>query len=596
MIKKKVKDIKCFIYVDKFVIRKFDNASIMIKDFVRNISNSFENDINNCLRKYDLLSTQINASKLAKDFWKKRSKNLEEHINEYLSKLVIDDCIIDELSLDLYPISTILSNQKILLDSIQSNIQSTKSNKQYNKCVFINITYQYPFKHTTKDNMKEKITKLTKDNILPFKNKMLENFENGYVNLINIIIKGEQLSKNMYEELLIFLSKDNQIYSFKEPIKINIENLKETLDDIIKMILNRETTLNSINIYNQLVEKPENASYSDTNQLRKNEDRLIVEKKEQSIIFGIADGAGSSGIYCGEWASYLLEKLSDTPIKECDDLNIRVSNLSTNFYTNFRNKSDDPDIQKKFQNEGSYCSLLIGWLTSINGLYKLDLTIYGDSTLFIFQKDGFLKTIYPYELIEKFENAPHLISLKDDALNEYFIYKELKLNNTDIIVAASDGFAKFLLTQYLLLIKNKKELSEFNQNLLEINTNYLSQFDKKHLFTDDVLSLLEYIKNYLAKKSDAFKSFIKNLYQRKIIPNDDCSVILITFDDNVTKMNLQASFSNSFLKDDRNKKNTTNSSESYMEKTFEPFKQLNIINSFEQLFPIIHFLAGTEKK
>ena len=42
-----------------------------------------------------------------------------------------------------------------------------------------------------------------------------------------------------------------------------------------------------------------------------NEDRIWVE---HSHIWALADGAGGTGILCGEWAEFLLKHLPNTPI------------------------------------------------------------------------------------------------------------------------------------------------------------------------------------------------------------------------------------------------------------------------------------------
>ena len=42
-----------------------------------------------------------------------------------------------------------------------------------------------------------------------------------------------------------------------------------------------------------------------------NEDRIWVE---HPYVLALVDGAGGTGILCGEWAEFLLKYLPDTPI------------------------------------------------------------------------------------------------------------------------------------------------------------------------------------------------------------------------------------------------------------------------------------------
>jgi len=162
---------------------------------------------------------------------------------------------------------------------------------------------------------------------------------------------------------------------------------------------------------------------------------------------------------------------------------------------------------------------------------QLETILYGDSSLFIFQKDATLKHIYPYESVNLFKNAPYLISLKENASQKHFIHKTFDIKPSDIIIAATDGFANFLLSQYILFIKNNPDLPIFNQILLEKNMDYVSRTDNKPLLMYDIdfKQLLNTIKNKLSNDANAFELFVSELYHQQFLPNDDCSVIFIEF-------------------------------------------------------------------
>jgi len=328
-----------------------------------------------------------------------------------------------------------------------------------------------------------------------------------------------------------------QILKFREPIEINQSNFKDGLDCLYETNFSNfesnNNKLNSIIINKNSIVKPDNPVYSDTGKARENEDRINVLKTNNSYIFGVADGAGSSGIYCGEWAEMLLENIPKNPIKNCLQLNLWVQNVFPDFYHKYKSISDDDFIKNKFINEGSYCSLLIAWLTCNYNKYKLESIIYGDTSLFIFQKDATLKQLYPYDSVDQFKNSPYLISLLKDANQEHFIHKTFDIDSSDIIIAATDGFAKFLLSQYILYIQSKKKLSTFDKSLYEKNKDFLSQTysNKLFMYDKDFKRLLNTIKSKLSNNTDSFKLFAKELYYKKFLPNDDCSIIFIDFDE-----------------------------------------------------------------
>ncbi|ETR66789.1 MAG: hypothetical protein OMM_12339, partial [Candidatus Magnetoglobus multicellularis str. Araruama] len=285
--------------------------------------------------------------------------------------------------------------------------------------------------------------------------------KNLNIPLIHLIVNNCDSQNGFYKKLMNTLSKTiptNSRIKEIDPISTNAFKIEEGFEQLGKTAMKPDL----FEIEYQSIEKPESSTYSDTNKLRKNEDRITVrERNKDSVIFGVADGAGSSGIYCGEWAHHILTNIiKEEPIKDCKALNDWLNKLAHNFYSKYKEKGNDIDVKNKFIKEGSYCSLLTGWLKrNTKGKYILETTIYGDSTLFIFQNNGTLKNIYPYKSLSKFDTAPHLISLKHDAVQEHFIYQSIEIDYTDIIIAASDGFSKFLLTQYLLFTNNKELLA-----------------------------------------------------------------------------------------------------------------------------------------
>jgi len=473
----KTNEMICVIMIDTYAKKIIDNLSELIDSFGNTISEHFQTELIN----YDPLKTI------------KTKTQTVTYCNtiELLRNFFVDG-----------------------LQKVQEKIVITNTIK-----TIINITLEYNNEEPINDNEEKTIEKRIRDVI---KNWRVFRENNLKLPLFHLIINNSDSQNSFYKRLMNTLSKSiptNSMIKEIDPITTNAFKLEEGFEKLGKTALKPDL----FEIERQSIEKPESYTYSDTNKLRKNEDRIIIrERNKDSVIFGVADGAGSSGIYCGEWAHHILTNIiKEKPIQDCKTLNDWLNILAHNFYSEYKEKGNDIDVKNKFIKEGSYCSLLTGWLKHrTKGKYILETTIYGDSTLFIFQKNGALKSIYPYESVSKFDTAPHLISLKHDAIQDHFIYQSIEIDYTDIIIAASDGFSKFLLTQYLLFTNNNR--------LLTINNKYLSQLDQAHKYNHDFIYLLGIIKDKL-KKTEDFRSFVKELYVGELIPNDDCSVIYITF-------------------------------------------------------------------
>jgi len=348
------------------------------------------------------------------------------------------------------------------------------------------------------------------------------------------------LTKNTIQE---FIRKGLPIITKKIFSHINININKITNNYMEENFLNK-----NYNIYKQTTEKPNNDYFENNNKWRKNEDRVVVKEiSHNKLLFGLADGAGSSGLYCGEWAQCLLDNLPKNPITNCDDFNDWIESFWESFYNKYISASNDKFLKNKLLDEGSCSTLLSGWMDIFNDYYILYLISYGDSVFFNFQLNdniAILRNIYPNSSLEFFEKAPHLINWNKKAINSYFFYHKLKLERSDVIIATTDGFAQYLFTQYLIDIhmKNVKniKLSTKDYELLQINQSYINDPNNikvkksiKNLLDEcgdkfSFKNLLSTIKNKLTS-SNTFKDYTYDLYNKGLLSNDDCSVIYIDF-------------------------------------------------------------------
>jgi len=527
------KDFFYFILVDIFVLHIIDNSRDILKKF---IESTFD-DSNYCIIQYSLNSKDI---------------NIFQHVNE--------------LPLNLHPILDLFHNFSNVLKNVKSEMKKL-DNKQKLICI-INITYDYKYvkekDHDKEMDIQNKLREFL-EQYMTTKQDIIKN-THSFINLIvqvfneastyamsfkslshspveffkKTIFIDKQSFNNVIDEVSsvittfpISLDKTKDVISEsmntndKSYVKLN----KSVIPDTQEVIKDRQDEPIRINV--KSIVKPNNSVFSDTQEERKNEDRFIVKSiNNQKKVFGVADGAGGSGIYCGEWAQYLLDNVPDKPFNNCEELNNWSKPLALNFFKDFKNKTNDHIIKTKFCEEGAYSSLLLGWLTCIEeNKYQLEIASYGDSTLLLFQNINKidLKYIYPYKSILDYDKSPNLIPSREDAKEENFKYEQLEIDNTYILIAATDGFARFLFTQYLFYINDRaiEEISDFDKELLTLNKTYLNQIQKTKIRSFE--SLFKEIEEKISMESEDFQSFVKMQYQKERLANDDCTAIHITF-------------------------------------------------------------------
>jgi hypothetical protein len=100
----------------------------------------------------------------------------------------------------------------------------------------------------------------------------------------------------------------------------------------------------------------------------------------------MSDGAGGAGIYCKEWANYIVNNQPEFPILSDEEANKWFQNISQSFYEFIKPKVnyDNIFIGERFDSEGSYATLLYVWLSKTDKKYFI--TGIGDTTLFYFKK------------------------------------------------------------------------------------------------------------------------------------------------------------------------------------------------------------------
>jgi hypothetical protein len=254
---------------------------------------------------------------------------------------------------------------------------------------------------------------------------------------------------------------------------------------------------------------------------RHREDRI---KTDNPHFLALADGAGGQGLYAAEWAEHLLNNIPDTPITSGTAFVEWHSALKDAFYDKMLEtvKVKIPDMQEKFEREGSLSTLLVLWpVQAENKLYMLSC---GDSALF--HTTGHFQSSISYP---EFMHNPSLVSCIEEYPEEKVVVRSYDYDAATTWLMCSDTLAQYI--QAAFLLTHPTEENEAQLKLVEDDYVRLSQYtiDLRKLgiaqfdFEKDIMETL-----WTALDSEEqFKACLYRLHDQKLLGYDDYSLIMI---------------------------------------------------------------------
>lgn len=127
---------------------------------------------------------------------------------------------------------------------------------------------------------------------------------------------------------------------------------------------------------------------------------------DESGIWAVADGAGGTGIYAGEWAQHLVQQVPDMPFGELADISHWLDGHWEGFFNTYQLQAEaDYFTEHKFIHEGSCATLA----TLHHRANEFHWTVYGDAVALCFQPVTDKVEAADPDL-HQFESAPYLIN------------------------------------------------------------------------------------------------------------------------------------------------------------------------------------------
>lgn len=248
-----------------------------------------------------------------------------------------------------------------------------------------------------------------------------------------------------------------------------------------------------------------------------NEDALRVDSDgNKKKLIAISDGAGGVGIYCKQWAEFIVEKAPESPDH---NLNSWFLEISKEFYLKYYNIDfGDIETKEKFISGGSYATLLFLWIDYDNKF--LNYVAVGDSALFIFRKveNGTYvpSLIYPIKHNEFIDQNPTLLNWKK--AKQIDSTKTFSLQEGDILIAGTDSISRWIL-ENLLVVQPTETRALLNPNF-KIDNETL----EKHKLGVYNFKKIEDIFEAIPKDKDEAVTYFVNLIKNNCMEADDITL------------------------------------------------------------------------
>lgn len=165
-------------------------------------------------------------------------------------------------------------------------------------------------------------------------------------------------------------------------------------------------------------------------------------------LLAVADGAGGTGIYAGEWARYLVACLPEQPITDFDGLDAWLAGIWQPFFDRYREQPAPLEVLAKFMEEGSAAALAAIWLPENPGEPATALA-FGDSVALCYDpQQHTLSGTHPDLAV--FAESPVLLNWKTEPRPEGLSIRTLPAHPEAVLLVCSDALAQYLLGTFAL--------------------------------------------------------------------------------------------------------------------------------------------------
>jgi hypothetical protein len=209
-----------------------------------------------------------------------------------------------------------------------------------------------------------------------------------------------------------------------------------------------------------------------------NEDRWVVK----SPVYAVADGAGGTGILCGEWAEQLVTNLPNEPFIDFTAFVAWLEPLAEAFILQHEQTLQaDTHQLKRFYQEGSACTLAVLWELP----NEVRWLTYGDS-LVVYQDTNGAVQSFPYQDPNQFSGGTHLLNWMSLPNETVWATGSFPKTPNAHYYLATDAVGKHLLT----LLQNAPEKVTALQNALLTEASFQAYISQHPAIEEDDYTMI----------------------------------------------------------------------------------------------------------
>lgn len=247
-----------------------------------------------------------------------------------------------------------------------------------------------------------------------------------------------------------------------------------------------------------------------------NEDAAGVRKD----LIAVSDGAGGGGMFAECWSRHLIDHLPTQAITTAEALDRWVDEIAPEFCNKYEAVATEMGgmYPEKFFSEGAFATLVAVWRLS-DGSYAW--MSYGDSVAFCYNRRT-RELTHSFTRLADFNRPPYLINCNDPLNPKGFRAGHFAANPDQVIFAASDTLAHYLLASYLCadVEKHEEELNDALQCKTK-NSVCLQQLLQRRMSFYSVLKRLI----YRSHDKTAFAKYLYDLKCQGLLGHDDYSFV-----------------------------------------------------------------------
>jgi serine/threonine protein phosphatase PrpC len=259
----------------------------------------------------------------------------------------------------------------------------------------------------------------------------------------------------------------------------------------------------------------------------KNQDAASADlnRKDDIFYFGVSDGAGGYGVFSGDWAQTLIDKLPAEPMQNVEAIDAWINTWCSDFIDTAEARAKSLSyLYSKFHKEGSAATLVAAWVDKAK--QEIHILSYGDSFYVLQLGNDYFLPPQRSDMLD-YQQNPYLLNWNQEQTPPAGFSYQVKPLVADAkvqLLACTDAVGQFALSLY----QKQKDPQRLEQ-LLALELRHNSRL--RRIVADENQTWANFwatLPNHL-QTPQHFADWINTLYAAELLDIDDCTAALLSF-------------------------------------------------------------------